>query len=454
MSRVRDGGADASPTKHRALLAAIVTLIVTISAAIYAGTATGNGARTRTALPDGRPPYGAAPASAGTWVGAWYAAPSEAEPGTAVTGMANRSVRNVLHASVGGNGARVTLSNLYGSSPLTVTHATVALAAGPGTAAAREGTLRPLTFAGSPRVTVPAGGQVTSDSAALAVPRGADVLVTTYSPTAAGPVTYHRVARQTSYLAAGDRAGDTSGLAYTVRTPFWRYVTALDVQSHEARGTVVALGDSITDGFASTMDANRRWPDVFAARLRAAAQAGDPDAPRYSVVNAGISGNRVLTSRGGRPADNPSALSRFSRDVLGRPNVKAVVIALGVNDVLNSPRLADRDKLLAGLRTLVAQAHARGIKVVGSTITPFGGYVRYTDAREEMRQQVNAEIRAGRVYDAVVDFDKVLRDPYDPRRLRAEYDSGDHVHPDDDGYARMGGALDPADLKGSVPVRL
>ncbi|MEU6453856.1 MULTISPECIES: SGNH/GDSL hydrolase family protein [unclassified Streptomyces] len=452
MTRGRDGGAGAPPTKHRALLAAIVTLIVAISAAIYAGASADDGSADRSPLAGGRFPRGdAAPASTGSWVGAWSTSPAAAEPGTETTGMAGRSVRNVVHAGVGGTSARITLSNLYGQSPLTVTHASIALAAGPDSAAAVADTMRRLTFRGSPRVIIPAGGQVMSDTARIAVPYGADVLVTTYSPVPSGPVTYHPQARQTSYLAAGDRTADVTAVAYTTETPFWRYLTALDVLSNEAHGTVVAIGDSITDGFGSETNANHRWTDVLAERLHEAAGDGR-DAPRYSVVNQGISGNRILTSRTGRPADNPSALSRFERDVLQRTNVKAVVIVLGVNDVLNSPELADRDSILAGLRTLTDRAHARGLRVVGATIMPFGGYRNYTPAREAMRQQVNAEIRSGRVFDEVVDFDKALRDAYDPRRLRGDYDSGDHLHPSDKGYARMGQVLDLDSLKGAVPV--
>jgi lysophospholipase L1-like esterase len=426
---------------------------VAISAAIYAGASADDGTKDRAPLASGRFRGDAAPASTGTWVGAWSASPAAAEPGTETTGMAGRSVRNVVHAGIAGTSARITLSNLYGQSPLTVTHASIALADGPGTAAALAGTMRRLTFGGSPQVVIPAGGQVMSDIARIAVPYGADVLVTTYSPVPSGPVTHHPRAQQISYLAEGDHASDVTAVAYTTETPYWRYLTALDVLSHEADGTVVAIGDSITDGFGSETNANHRWTDVLAERLHEAAGDGR-DTPRYSVVNQGISGNRVLTSRAGRPADNPSALSRFERDALGRTGVKVVVIVLGVNDILNSPKLADRDTLLAGLRTMTEQAHGRGLKVVGATITPFGGHKGFTQARETMRQEVNEEIRSGRLFDAVVDFDKALRDPYDPRRLRSQYDSGDHLHPSDKGYARMGRYLDLDDLKGAAPVQL
>ncbi|MDU0254162.1 SGNH/GDSL hydrolase family protein [Streptomyces sp. PU10] len=452
MTPGRDGGAGAPPTKHRALLAAIVTLIVAISAAIYAGASADVGTGDHALQAGGRLPRGqAAPASTGVWVGAWATAPAAAEPGTETTGMAGRSVRNVVHTSVGGTSARITLSNLYGQSPLTVTHASIALAAGPDTAAAVGDTMRRLTFGGSARVIIPAGGRVMSDVARIAIPYGANVLVTTYSPIPSGPVTYHPMARQTSYLADGDRTADVTGVAYTTPTPYWRYLTALDVLSHEADGTVVAFGDSITDGLGADVDANHRWTDVLAERLHDAAGDGR-DTPRYSVVNEGISGNRLLTGRTGRPADNPSGLSRFERDVLDRTGVKVVVVLLGVNDILHSPELADRDGILTGLRTLVDRAHDRGLRVVGGTILPFGGYGGHTEARETMRQQINEEIRSGRVFDAVVDFDKALRDPYDPRRMRSDYDSGDHLHPGDKGYARMGQVLDLDTLKGAAPV--
>ncbi|MBU6530766.1 GDSL-type esterase/lipase family protein [Streptomyces sp. NPDC057245] len=454
MTPGRDAGAGAPHSKHRALLAAIVTLIVAISAAIYATVSRDDGSEMRASGADGggrASRNDAAPASTGAWVGSWSASPAAAEPGTETTGMAGRSVRNVVHTSVGGASVRITLSNLYGQSPLTVTHASVALAAGPETAAAVADTMRRLTFRGSPRVIIPAGGQVMSDAARLAVPFGSDVLVTTFSPTPSGPVTYHPYAQQTSYLADGDRTVDATAAAYTAETPYWRYLTALDVLSHEAKGTVVAFGDSITDGFGSEPNANHRWPDVLARRLHEAAEAGR-GTPRYGVVNQGISGNRILTGRTGRPADNPSGLSRFERDVLERTNAKVVVIVLGVNDILHSPELADRESIVDGLRALVDQAHARGLKAVGATIMPFGGYRGYTDAREAMRQEVNEEIRSGGVFDAVVDFDKALRDAYDPRRLRSDYDSGDHLHPSDKGYARMGEVLDLDLLKGAAPV--
>ncbi|MEU8932661.1 SGNH/GDSL hydrolase family protein [Streptomyces sp. NPDC048409] len=444
------------PRRHHgyALLSAVAALIVALSAALYAGVAAG-GTSPRAAVPDGGRRHGvsAAPVSAGTWVGAWSASPVGGEPGTETEGLAGRSVRNVVHPTASGTSARITLSNLYGQSALTFSRASIALAAGHGTAAADAGTLRRLTFGGSASVVVPAGGQVVSDAVPIRVERGDDVLVTTYSPTPSGPVTYHPRARQTSYVADGDHTQDAGADAYTGQTPYWRYLTALDVLSDDSAGTVVVFGDSLTDGITSTTGANRRWPDVLAGRLRQALAAGS-DVPRYSVVNEGISGNQVLADGLGRPAENESGVGRFSRDVLSRPNVRVVVIDLGINDILRNPRLADPDAVVAGLRTLVRAAHARGIKVVGATLMPFQGHLGWSPAKETVRQEINAQIRSGRVYDAVTDFDKALRDPYAPNRLRPYYDSGDHLHPNDGGFARMAEVFALADLRGGGSARL
>ncbi len=209
----------------------------------------------------------------------------------------------------------------------------------------------------------------------------------------------------------------------------------------------MVFGDSLTDGITSTPNANRRWTDVLSRRLRAAVAAGQ-DVPRYSVINQGISGNQILASGSGRPANNEAGVRRFHRDVLSRTNVKVVVIDLGVNDILRNPNLTDPSRVLDGLRTLVRQAHAHGIKVIGATLMPFQGHRGYTDARE------NAEIRAGRVFDAVVDFDAAVRDPYNPRRFRPDYDSGDHLHPSDKGYERMAQTFELDDLKGAAPAEL
>ncbi|PIB04975.1 MULTISPECIES: SGNH/GDSL hydrolase family protein [Streptomyces] len=443
----------AAPARHGAMLAAIIAVIVALSTAIYVGVSADQGGRDQNHLAGGRTPHNsAAPASTGTWVGAWSASPYGGEPNTETNGMAGRSVRNVVHARASGTQARVTLSNLYGQQPLSITHASIAVAVTVNNPAAAADTMRRLTFGGNTSVIIPAGEQVMSDAVRVRIPYGSDVLVTTYSPTPSGPVTIHPRARQISYVAEGDLTEDVSGLAYTTQTEHWRYLTALDVLSDESVGTVVVIGDSLTDGITSTIGANHRWTDVLSERLRAAA--GSDDVPRYSVVNQGISGNQILAAGLGRPAENPSGLSRFGRDVLGRTNVKAVVLDLGVNDILRNPNQVAPSTITNGLRKLVQQAHARGLRVVGATLMPFQGHRGYTGAREAVRQAINAEIRDGKVFDAVVDFDAALRDPYNPRRFRSDYDSGDHLHPSDKGYKRMAEVFDLEDLKGAAPAEL
>lgn len=222
----------------------------------------------------------------------------------------------------------------------------------------------------------------------------------------------------------------------------------MDVRGPHTGGTVVAIGDSITDGNTSTPDANHRWPDFLAARLRT-----EPGAPRYGVLNQGISGNRLLTD-GSRWAvsSGPSVLSRLERDVLSRAGVRTVIVEIGLNDLFKSPRQLDPEKLADGMREIERRARARGIQVIGSTLTPFGGHRGYRAELDSVRQALNAKIRAGEVYERYVDFDKALRDPGNPLRLRPAYDSGDHLHPSDAGYRAMAEAVDLRQLKGTVPT--
>ncbi|OON76953.1 SGNH/GDSL hydrolase family protein [Streptomyces tsukubensis] len=435
------------------LLAAIAALVVLVSTAIYVGVGrTDNESQdTLSASPRAshNPRNSAEPASAGSWVGSWAASPAGAEPGTETGGFAGRSIRNVVHTSLGGTAARITLSNLYGQQPLSITHASIAVAAAPSNPTAAGGTLRRLTFGGISSVTIPPGEQTVSDAVRLQVPHDADLLVTTYSPIPSGSVTYHPLSRQISYVADGDRTEDLSGGAYTEQTPYWRYLSAVDVLSNESDGTVAVVGDSLTDGITSTMGANHRWTDFLAARLRT-----ETGAPRYGVVNEGISGNRILLAGRGRPADNPSALSRFQRDALSRTGVKAVVIDLGINDILRPPQQTSSVAITEGLRKLTEAAHARGLRVVGATLMPFAGHRGYTPRLDAVRRAVNAQIRAGKVFDSYVDFDRALRDPYASSRLRPSYDSGDHLHPSDAGYRRMAQTFNLSDLKGSAPANL
>jgi lysophospholipase L1-like esterase len=358
--------------------------------------------------------------------------------------MSEVTVRMPVRTSVGGSSVRIRLTNAYATDPVTIGHATVGLRDS-GSAVARPYDVR---FGGKRGVTIPAGGAAVSDPVRLAVPALTDLMVSLHLPGQVTHITDHWWAQQTVYwtdYGAGDHAADTTGDAYTWTTTSWPFLSGVDVTAPRT-GSVVALGDSITDGAQTTRGANRRWPDVLARRFQA-----DRGLRHLGVVNAGISGNRVLADD---PRRGASGLNRFDRDVLGATNVKAVVIDLGINDILRGEQPAAPRSIVAGLRTLTDRAHAHGVKVVGATLTPFRGHRGYTAAREDVRQRVNAAIRAGGVFDEVVDFDKALRDPYDPRSLRAEYDSGDHLHPSDRGYRKLALTVVLPKPAGSAPAAL
>ncbi|MFJ2741627.1 SGNH/GDSL hydrolase family protein [Streptomyces sp. NPDC087440] len=431
-----------------ALLAALAAVVVLISCGIFALTGLSGGDGAARAGQQGRGDGGQhgggdglRPAASKRWIGTWAASPVGPEPRTP-RGLAGHSVRNVVHTSIGGTSARITLSNRFGDEPLLISHASIAVAADQGAPAAAPGTMRSVTFGGRPYVIIPAGGSVVGDRTAIQVPYDGDLLVTTYSPRPSGSVTYHPHARQTNYSALGDHTEDMSGGGYRMRTNNWRYLTGVDVLNADADGAVVMFGDSITDGITSTVNANRRWPDVFSDRLRA--EAG---APRYGVLNQGISGNRLLSDNRG-----PSGLSRFEADAAGRPGVRAVVVLLGINDIIAPPHESDPGRIVAGLRELVRQGHARGQRMIGGTLLPFGGHPAWTKEREAVRGAVNAEIRAGRVFDGVVDFDGAVRGAAGAGvvRMAPEYDSGDHLHPSDAGYRRMGMLVEWSLLRGGA----
>lgn len=396
---------------------------------------------------DGRAPV--QPASSGRWIGTWSTPMVSAEPGLR-RGLAQFSLRNLVHISIGGTAVRIHLSNAFGDKPLTIDRASVAMAAAPGSADALPGTLRPLRFQGRTTITIPAGGAVVSDSVQLTLPAAADLLVSTFSAVPAGTVSYHPFARQTSFLALGDHTAEVSGRAFTARVPHWRYLSAVDVWATSAQGAVAALGDSITAGVRSTPDANARWTDFLARRM-----ATTQGAPRLGVLNQGIGGNRILVDGTGRTVTTGRAgLTRMRLDVLALSGVSVVVVELGVNDILKDPNGGNPQAIVQGLRTLTALAHGRGLRVVGATLTPFGGHRGYSPQRELVRQQVNAQIRAGGVFDAVVDFDQTLSDPSAPTRLLPRYDSGDHLHPNDAGNQAMANALDLTALQPKAPAKL
>ncbi|MET0423993.1 MAG: SGNH/GDSL hydrolase family protein [Actinoplanes sp.] len=371
------------------------------------------------------------------WSTAWAAGPV-ADTAGRKTGYPGMTFRNIVHTTIGGPRVRIRLTNRLGTAPVTFGHVTVALSAygggrrdgtlarSDGTAAL--GTLREVRFGGLGAITVPVGADAVSDPVTLDVPADTDLLISIWTPEASGLGTYHPTAKQISYLSPGpaDRAGDPTAAGFRP-TGHWYYLSGVEVTA--APGTVVALGDSITDGGSSGIGLNRRWPDYLAARL------ADSPLPDYGVANAGISGNRLLLDSRRKSVAGRSAQARFGADVLERPGARSVVILLGINDIMITPQQTDPGQIIAGLAQLCARARAQDLRVVVGTLTPFRGWHLYSPQREGVRQAVNAWIRSGGggAFDAVADFDLALRDPADPGRLRAEFDGGDHLHPNDAG---------------------
>ncbi|MEV1019312.1 SGNH/GDSL hydrolase family protein [Streptomyces sp. NPDC050264] len=367
------------------------------------------------------------------WTGTWAASPAGY---TTVGPWADRTVRLVVHTSVGGPRVRIRLDNTFASTPVRIGSASVAVQ---GSGASARGKPVPLTFRGKLGTQLPAGAQAFSDPVNFRVPADTNLLVSFHlpEPVAAAPV--HSQAIQGSYVSGpGDHAVEAAGSAYTSTISYWPLLTGIDVGG--GPGSVVLLGDSITDGVKSTQDANRRWPNVLAARLLA-----QSDVPRYGVLNEGISANRVVADR--YPGDGistdtggVSALHRLDRDVFAQTSARTVVVFQGVNDVRWG---ASASQIEAGLREIVERAHARGLKVVGATITPCEGESLCTAAADAERVAVNSYVRgAGSGFDGVLDFDAVVRDPARPSRMRADFDSGDHLHPGDAGLAALADSVD------------
>jgi lysophospholipase L1-like esterase len=343
--------------------------------------------------------------------------------------VADRGYRMVVRTSVAGRDARIRLSNAFGDRP--VTFDSVYAGIRRQGAELVRGSNRRLTFDGSASVTVPPGTTVHSDPLPGKLPAGTDLVVSIHTPDAAGPVTGHWMAMQTSYATQGDHTAEESGAHWAEGIGSWFYLDAVSVRTPAATGAVVALGDSITDGWQSTSDHNRRWPDYLARRLQKA------DTTVKGVANEGIAGNKVLADGAG-----PSALNRLDRDVLSQPGVHTVFLFEGVNDLKAHTGVTAPD-LIAGYREIVDLAHDAGKCVVVSTIAPFKGWPEWDPAAEAVRQEVNDFIRShSDEFDAVTDFDRVLRSPYDPERMLPVFDGGDHIHPNDKGMQAMADSVD------------
>ncbi|GAB3411251.1 SGNH/GDSL hydrolase family protein [Flindersiella endophytica] len=381
------------------------------------------------------------PASAGgthpRWVGAWSASPvvgSEIPwmptcPGG--TGLTDQTVRNVLFVSAGGSRVRVRLTNTFGTTPLRIGSAGVAIQAE--NAEAVPGSVRRLTFHGRTSTTLRPGEERFSDPVRLDVQPLSTLLVSVYAPGPTGPVTGHPFTAQGNFIATGDRTRQSTGSGYT-DLPCWLLADGVDVLSTQARGTVVALGDSITDTSATTGNANHRWPDYLARRLNE-----QPHGPKLSVVNAGLGGNRLLARREDGAYWGVPVLKRLDRDVFDQTGATAVIMLIGINDIGFD---ATSEQLIAGYREVARRTHAHGLKIYGATLTPFKGSFLWTEQRQQTADELNEWIRTTHSLDGVVDFNKATADTGDPLALNPAYDSGDHLHPGDGGTKAMADSVD------------
>lgn len=365
------------------------------------------------------------------WVGTWGASPSDPLPEatTPTPSYNNQTLREIAHLSLGGREIRLRLTNSLGRQTLTIGAVNVAVSVS--NDAIAPGTNRAVTFSGQSTISIPPGALAISDPVDLSVAPLSNLAVSIYVPQNTGPATQHSLGTQTSYVVNGNVVGARRlESPATIQTrPF---LSAIEVAGNAQSVAVVTLGDSITDGFRSTVDANRRWPDEFARRLQA--RFGN----RVGVVNEGISGNRVLNEVAG-----PNAQERFDRDVLAQAGVKYVTLLEGINDIGFSqlPAYANQnvsaEQIIAGYRQIIERAHDKDLIIYGGTLTPFLG-AGYADAAgEQKRQTINDFIRNSGAFDGVLDFDLAIRDPADPTRMLPAYDSGDHLHPNDLGYEAM-----------------
>jgi len=386
------------------------------------------------------------------WVASWGAASlkldGEAVPEGGVT------YRNIVRMSMGGKQARLTLSNRFGAEPLTIGGVSVARSSGDG--AVDAGSLRDVTFKGKRGAVIAPGEVVISDPVSIDVAPLSDVAVSIFLP--AEKIMFftgHPLSHATNYRAAGNQLRATSLTGDTTLGP-WRILTSVDVKAPASSAAIVAFGDSITDGQGTTNGANRRWPNQLAERLQA-----DPKFARFAVVDEGIGGNRILHEGGtpdARAGQHPSAMTRWSYDALDRSGVKYIILLEGVNDIGHSSLIKEgaagprqekspekpvtADDLIHAMTQLIDEAHARGVKVIGATLTPYGGARYERPDGQEIHNAVNDFIRRGGKFDGVIDFEKATRDSAHPDRYRPEFNDKDHLHPNDAGAKAMADSID------------
>ncbi len=415
--------------------------------------------------------FAAAPAH---WIGTWGAPPAVPSPNSPA--FENQTIRQVMRISAGGPRVRVRISNEYGTTPLVIGAATIAMA---GEGPALAGPAKPLTFGGRTSISIPAGAPVLSDPVDFPVTALSSVSISLFTPEKTGPCTCHPQGTATTYLSppgdftagaftpvpyvaparaggapapnaaatgAAGRGGQAASAPAGATAPAAprppasltqrAFVTGIEVEAPLTAKTIIAFGDSITDGTRSTNDKNARWHDYLAQRLVARNRAQS-----WGVVNEAISGNQVL--RLGSTNFGDPALKRFDRDVLSIPNAAYMTVLEGINDIgMNPTARPTAEQIIVGYRQIIDRAHAHGLKVYGATLMPFEGASYYSPEGDVIRQAVNEWIRTSHAFDAVIDFDAVMRDPANPKRLKADKQSGDWLHPNDAGYKDMADAID------------
>lgn len=382
-------------------------------------------------------------------VGSWTASPQQPTTEAGFTdGFNDQTIRNILRTSVGGSSIRLRLANTFGEDSVTIDEVSIGI--WDMESATVQGTAQSVTFGGTQSVTIPEGARAYSDLISLEVPAEQNIVVDLYAADATGPPTTHADSRKTAYLASGNHVGETNNNSFDspaagesdVLTA-WFFVEGIDVVNPEISSSVVCYGDSITDGVGSSLDTDTTYPDFLAERLSNEASI------KKSVLNAGIGGNRLLNNH---PENGINGIARLDDDVLTQSGVTDIILLEGINDIgfseLDSS-YADvtAEDLIQGMKQVVTQAHSKGVRVHCGTLLPYKGGLYYSEEGERERQQVNRFIRKSDVFDSVVDFDKALRDPDKPKKLRPKYDSGDNLHPSDAGYRAMAEAVNLSTIK-------